>query len=322
MLLATDLHDERGEALAPERTPWAEALASGLPVRHRIIHLTTPSGHARWLSVNAIPVANADPDRRADSVAISLSDVTEHQQAENLKEQFLTVVSHELRTPLTSIRGYLEMMGDEEFDEDDRRMFIASVERNVDRLQRLIGDLTFVASLEDGDGSLEIEPACLAELVGGVAATMRPAAEDAGVDLRVALQAPPVVPCDAHRIEQVFENVIGNAIKFTPGGGTVTIEVWVEGDCAVIEVEDSGIGIAATDRDRIFDRFFRATSAVQDEKQGSGLGLTIAKAVIEAHNGVIDVRSAEGVGTTVRIELPCGAPVPPAASPAQFSANP
>jgi signal transduction histidine kinase len=124
------------------------------------------------------------------------------------------------------------------------------------------------------------------------------------LDLRVELGALPIVTGDRERLSQLIGNLISNAIKFTPAGGRVTVRAFVDGPHAVVEVEDDGIGIPAADQDRLFQRFFRSSTATEQAIPGTGLGLVISRAIAEAHGGTIEVRSEEGAGACFRIELP------------------
>jgi len=230
-------------------------------------------------------------------------------QAERLKDEFFALVSHELRTPLTSIIGYLELVLEDEGGLDaDQRRFLSVVERNSRRLLRLVGDLLFVAQVEAGSLALERGSVELDALAREAVEAARPRAEDNGVTLQHELDPLPPLTGDRDRLAQVFDNLISNALKFTPAGGHVVVRVTSAGHVGVTEVRDTGMGIAAAEQERLFDRFFRSTTATEQAIPGVGLGLTIVKAVVEAHGGTISVSSQEGAGTTFRIELPLSAP--------------
>jgi PAS domain S-box-containing protein len=226
---------------------------------------------------------------------------------DRLKDEFIALVSHELRTPLTSIRGYLELVLEEGADlRDDHLGFLEIVDRNAERLLGLVNDLLAVAQAEAGKlrfdwADVELEP-LLAQCVEAA----RPAAERAGVRLTFSFdQAEPIV-ADPGRVGQLVDNLVSNAIKFTPAGGCVDVRLRSRCDCVVIEVEDTGPGIASDEQARLFERFFRTRSATNGAVPGTGLGLSIAKAIAEAHGGTIAVESEEGRGTTFRVELPAG----------------
>jgi len=235
-------------------------------------------------------------------------------ELDRLKDEFLSLVSHELRTPLTSIRGYLDLVLDEEAGElnDEQRRFLQAVERNSGRLLRLVGDLLFVAQADAGRLSLERAKVDLAELAAHCVEGAAPTASEKSVTLVLLADSVPPLVGDRGRLAQVLDNLVSNALKFTPEGGTVEVRTRPDGDFVALEVEDTGIGIPAEDQPRLFERFFR--SPVADEKAipGTGLGLAIVKAIVEAHEGRISVESRVGKGTTFRVELPIAAESEPA----------
>jgi PAS domain S-box-containing protein len=253
------------------------------------------------------------------------TDMTEVRAAEQLKDQFVSLISHELRTPLSSILGYLELVLDDEEASltDEQRSFLTTVERNAHRLQRLVGDLLFTAQVEAGRFTLQPEDVDLAAVVRAAEETARVGAAANGVT--VAVDVPEgglIVSGDPVRLGQACDNLVSNAVKFTPAGGEVTLRLstaWrIDGDVvdtrragaepvARLEVSDTGIGIPAGEQSKLFTRFFRASTAQRNAVPGVGLGLTITKAITTAHGGRLDLRSAEGVGTTFTLTLPLAA---------------
>ena len=227
------------------------------------------------------------------------------QEGERLKDEFFALVSHELRTPLTSIIGYLELVldDDEELSEEARR-FLEVVERNAKRLLRLVGDMLFVAQVEAGRLTLESSAVDLDRVAAESVEAARPAAERAGVALT--LDAEPVRPIlgDRDRLGQMLDNLISNALKFTPDGGTVNVTMTSAPEGASVEVSDTGMGIPDAEQQQLFERFFRASSATSNAVPGAGLGLTIVKTIVEAHGGTVRLTSTEGTGTTVHVDLP------------------
>ncbi|HUY51046.1 MAG TPA: PAS domain-containing sensor histidine kinase [Streptosporangiaceae bacterium] len=233
-------------------------------------------------------------------------------ELDRLKDEFIALVSHELRTPLTSIIGYTKLLRDERADGGNARHFTEVIERNAERLLRLVGDLLFLSQIQSGKLGVELRSTDLAGLVAHAVEEGRPEAERKHIDLTLATAAVPRCAVDPTRIAQLLRNLISNAVKFTPDGGKVEVGLGTEEDQAVLTVADTGIGIPAADRERIFERFFRTATATREVIPGTGLGLTITKAIVEAHNGTISVDSDEGRGSTFTVRLP----LRPAAAPA------
>lgn len=227
-------------------------------------------------------------------------------ELDRLKDEFLSLVSHELRTPLTSIRGYLDLVLDEEAGElnAEQRRFLQAVERNSGRLLRLVGDLLFVAQADAGRLSLEQAKVDLAGLAADCVEGAAPAAAEKSITLVLDATPVPAFVGDRGRLAQVLDNLVSNALKFTPEGGTVEVSTKLTGNRVSIEVSDTGIGIPVADQPRLFERFFRSSVAEDQAIPGTGLGLAIVKAIVEAHGGEIMLDSKEGRGTTFRVDLP------------------
>ena len=226
-------------------------------------------------------------------------------ELDRMKDDFVASVSHELRTPLTSINGYLDLMleDDEDFPATQRQ-YLGVVRRNSERLLRLVGDLLFVAQVDAGRISLEMTAVDLTGLVADAVEGVRPVAEEKHLELVADVEPIEIPQADALRLGQVLDNVLSNAVKFTPAEGSVSVRAFLDGPHAVVEVEDTGMGIAPEDQARLFDRFFRTAAAGHMAIPGTGLGLAIAKAIVEGHDGTISLASEPGQGTTVRLELP------------------
>jgi signal transduction histidine kinase len=257
----------------------------------------------------------------AESVQRLLAEQNERlRELDRLKDEFVSLVSHELRTPLTSIRGYVELMLAEELNDDQRR-FLAIVDRNSERLLHLVSDLLFLAQIEAGKLAIEVGSLDLKKVVNECIEASAAVADANGVELRAEIERLPKVEGDRARLHQVLDNLLSNALKFTPSGGRVDVRLKRAGDTAVLEVADSGLGIPEGEQARLFERFFRSTSAMENAIPGTGLGLTITKAIVERHGGRIDIESAEGAGTTVRVHLPLRAAKPADAPPAQLASS-
>jgi len=227
---------------------------------------------------------------------------------DRLKDEFVASVSHELRTPLTSIRGFLELMRDDGVLETERDDMLEIVDRNAGRLLGLVNDLLFAAQVAAGKPiSLAAEGLDLATIIIEAAAAAAPSAESGRVTLTVDTQPAPL-HCDAMRIGQVVDNLISNAIKFTPPGGTVHVTLSPGENEVLLTVSDTGIGIADDEQSDLFSQFYRAKAAMKGAIPGTGLGLSIAKSIVDAHGGTISFESSAGAGSTFVVALPC-APV-------------
>ncbi|HSP71797.1 MAG TPA: HAMP domain-containing sensor histidine kinase, partial [Gaiellaceae bacterium] len=225
-------------------------------------------------------------------------------ELDRLKDEFVSLVSHDLRTPLTSISGYVELLLESERLDDESRGFLDVVDRNTNRLLHLVDDLLFVARVAAGRLELELTEVDLGAVAEHCVDTARPRASSAGIELELVLDGGAAATGEPHRLSQLLDNLVSNALKFTPDGGRVRVRVGREGPSAVVEVSDTGIGIPPEERAHLFERFYRAPAAVERQIQGTGLGLHIAKAIVDAHGGRISVAPHEGPGTTFRVELP------------------
>lgn len=218
----------------------------------------------------------------------------------HVQQRFVADVSHELRTPLTAIRGNIDLVKRYGADKES----LEAIEGEVERMSRLVSDLLLLARADYGGLKLELVPLDLDTTISDVYRTMRVLAKDRSLTVSIRDFEPVRILGDADRLTQLFLNLLGNAFKFTPEGGTITINLRRTVDDAVIEVSDTGIGIAPEDLPRIFDRFYQADPARVRKGEGSGLGLSIAKWVVEAHGGRIAVSSEVGKGTTFTVHIP------------------
>jgi signal transduction histidine kinase len=227
-------------------------------------------------------------------------------EANRLKTEFVSMVSHELRTPLTAIQGFVDLLAEgADIPDRERHECLASVKRNAERLLILINDLLDLSRIEAGRVDLHCAAIDLGPLVEGVARSLRPLIDGKRQVLTLELEdAPSMVWADADRVIQILTNLISNASKYTPEGGSITVTARRAGDFAHIDIRDTGIGLSAEQQGQLFTRFFRAQHRGPDRAGGTGLGLVITKLLVELHGGQISVSSAPERGSTFSFSLP------------------
>jgi signal transduction histidine kinase/ActR/RegA family two-component response regulator len=226
--------------------------------------------------------------------------------ASRAKDDFLATLSHELRTPMTAILGWAGMLRSGRLGAAEREQAMDVIQRNARIQRQLIDELLDVSRIVAGKLELDIAPTDVRDIVGAAAETMRPAADAKGVALDcAACDSPVIVDADSARLQQVFVNLLGNAVKFTPSGGRVEVAVEVSGDRATVSVRDTGRGIDPAFLPHIFDRFRQASAAGTTSRGGLGLGLAIAHHLVRLHGGTIRAESAgEGQGARFAVTLP------------------
>jgi len=226
-------------------------------------------------------------------------------KVDEARNQFLAIVSHELRTPLTSIVSFSELIrGEAEGLTADGIRFLDIIERNADRLHRLVGDLLMLDRLEAGALPLDLAPVSIADLAAEAVRSASAAAAKQGISIDVATGKGPAVPGDHRRLMQVLDNLIANAVKFSPRNRRVHVKAAYDGSQWRIDVTDSGIGIPPEEVGRLFSRFVRASNARTAGLPGTGLGLSVVKVLVEMHGGHVEVKSTLGRGSTFSVYLP------------------
>lgn len=234
-----------------------------------------------------------------------LREVTHAEELRGQPEQILAVASHELRTPLTSILSFAELLrGEADGLGPDGLHFLDVIERNADRLHRLTGDLMVLSGLESGMLPLDLTAISIPALVSEAVRAAVPIAAQQDVTIHLDASDGPSARGDYRRLLQVFDNLIGNAVKFSHGGGLVRITAACEGDFWRIDVSDAGIGIPPDEVGRLFTPFVRGSNARVAGVPGSGLGLSVVKAIIDRHHGRVDVDSRLAAGTTFTVRIP------------------
>ncbi|GIF43951.1 ATP-binding protein [Actinoplanes xinjiangensis] len=237
--------------------------------------------------------------RRAEELAIELA---------HTKDEFLAMVTHELRNPLSVITGTAALLDDEldDLTREEQRQYLQILLRNAERLSIMADDLLDLARLESGHLAITPAPTDLTAIIEQAVEAAAATVEDKQLTVTVDLPERLELYADGHRLRQVADNLIGNAIKYTPAGGAITITAGADGAAQMITwtVADTGIGIPASERPRLFRRFYRASTAVDRRIPGTGLGLVITRAIIERHHGTISLADDQGPGTTFVVRLP------------------
>jgi signal transduction histidine kinase len=250
-------------------------------------------------------------------------DITREIEADRLKTEFIGTMSHELRTPMTAIKGFTQLlaMGGLGPLNDTQREFVGTIHANTERMIALINDVLDITKIESGSVDLEWRSLHMAETLSGVMSELQPVINARGHELSISIPPGlPLVRADAHRLHQILFNLISNAVKYTPRGG----KIWVEAHEAALaelpghvrssilpdrryaqmNIRDTGVGIAAEDVGRIFDRFYRTENPLKIEAGGTGLGLSLVKPLVELLGGRVWVESTPGEGSTFSFVLP------------------
>jgi two-component system phosphate regulon sensor histidine kinase PhoR len=287
----------------PDVLEVARAARDGGPVRHPV-ELRAPNGGRAWLQV----VATQLPTGRR--ILVLLQDVTELRHAETIRRDFVANVSHELKTPVAALKALVETLEagalhDPECGPD----FLRRMHVEVDGLAQLVTELLELARIEAGKLELDLRTCRMDQLTWDALERIRPYAARVGLDVGAGLIEPDLyVTADPRQISQVLSNLLSNAVKFTPPGGTIQLGACRDGTSIEVTVRDSGVGIAAHELIRVFERFYKTDPSRTGS--GTGLGLAICKHVVQAHGGTISAESdGPGRGATFRFSLPVAAEI-------------
>jgi len=290
VMRVVEVSDALGEAMRQNRVRVSEVRIPS-PQKDQVIQLT------------ATPMRGAGDE--IDGAVVVLHDVSDLRLLESVRRDFVANISHELKTPLTAIRGLVEtLIDDGGMDRDTHDRFIEKIRDQSTRLTNIVSDLLTLSRLESGPGGLRFESMDLRDTVGESCRTQVHAAETKQVVLASDVPDTPVtIDGDAEAMRELVDNLVSNAIKYTPSGGKVDVRLKTEGASAVLEVADTGIGIPPEEQSRIFERFYRVDKARSRQLGGTGLGLSIVKHVALAHGGNVSLKSAPGRGSTFRVQL-------------------
>lgn len=256
----------------------------------------------RNFSVTAAPVRATE----ANGAVLVLHDITELRRLERVRRDFVANVSHEFKTPLTAIQGFAETLLSGALDDKaNRERFVEIIREHARRLARLTDDLLKLSRIEAGRLELQIRPIRVQALVNGCVETALLKAQAKGLQIHVDLQDnAPEVRGDGAQLGEVLQNLLDNALQYTPSGGQIEVKARSNGGGVTFTVTDTGIGIPQSDLERIFERFYRVDAARSREAGGTGLGLAIARHIVEAHGGRIWVESAVGQGSRFHFRIP------------------
>lgn len=261
----------------------------------------------KYYLANVVPLDSPEKE-----IIVVMFNITEFKKLENIKADFIANVSHELRTPLTAIKGYTETLEEEAFeDPQEQKHFLKIIKRHADRLINIVSDLLVLSEVEgrdvlsDQNETGDLEDVNIDEVIRSSLEALKSKAIEKG--LKVSFKQSPrdnIITASRFLLEQMFINLIDNAVKYTPDHGEIGIEIIDQGKDLVIEIYDTGIGIPKDSLPRIFERFYRVDKTRSRKMGGTGLGLSIVKHIVIVHGGKIDVKSEEGKGSTFCISLP------------------
>jgi len=298
-----------------EETDVLTKIRAGVPVDHFETIRRRKDGELINISLTVSPIRDgtgritgASKIARDVTTQRRLQDQLEH--ASRMKDEFLAVLSHELRTPLNTVVGYARMLRRDEprMGGELRERALDALERNAESLARLVNDVLDTSRIVTGKLRLTLEECAVDSVIDDAVDTVRPTAEAKGIRIHVQIERGFTVLGDRDRIQQVVWNLLSNAIKFTPAGGSVTVVLRRHALGVAVSVTDTGIGIAKTDLPYVFQRFWQAHTGTSREYSGLGIGLALARHLVELHGGTIAVESpGPGRGSTFTVTLPIAA---------------
>jgi PAS domain S-box-containing protein len=299
------LQDEGGNPVPPESRATQKVLLTGKPVYSSVNYYVRRDGTRFPVGTTAAPVVM---EGKTVGVIAVFRDITTEKEIDRAKTEFVSLASHQLRTPLSAIKWYAEMLADGDAGalNVEQAEFVHNLYQSNERMIELVNSLLNISRLELGKIKIEPVETDLGQLAADSLKELEPkvATKKQKVILNVDSGVPKVM-VDPKLIRQVYANLLTNAVKYTPEGGSITVEIAKKGDEVVSRVTDTGYGIPAEDKKRIFERFYRAQNIQKVDAEGTGLGLYLVKAIIESSNGKVWFESEENKGTTFWISLPC-----------------
>lgn len=296
--------DRMGNDLGLEDSPILQAFA-GQPVINREMLISARDGQRFNVAVTASCVRSSKGE--PTNGILNVRDITRERQQEEQRSTFISVISHELQTPIAIIKGYASTLArsdaQAQLNPNALHRRLTAIEEEADRLNKLVGNLLYASRIQAGGLHMDIAPLDLANLITVV--TQRLLAKSPGVE--VAVDIPPnlsTVMADRDRIEEVLQNLLDNAVKYSPRQRMISVACRATGDEVIVSISDTGMGIALREQEQIFDRFHRVGDAMTQVTPGAGLGLYICRAIVEAHGGHIWVESTLHQGSTFSFSLP------------------
>lgn len=290
-----------GRPMAAQDLPETRALTAKTAVAENLLAFSPRAGHDLTFRATAAPIRDASG--RIVGAVVVIRDITELVELDRLKDEFIRAAAHELKTPVAIMKGYAEaLLRVPKMQPDRRERMLEAIDHGADRITRLIDDLLDISQLQLGQIEFHKVPVDLTELVRSAIAEMAPSAPTH--NLRLLKADPAVVQGDKDRLKQVVRHLIGNAIKYSPKGGNVDINVTTRNGQAIVSVRDYGIGIPRDRQARIFERFYRAHAGTPYDYAGMGVGLYISREIVRGHGGRIWFESEPGKGSTFHFALP------------------
>ena len=296
--------DEDGNNLCADRCPFMEYLQTGEPPPTQVAFIRTTDNRRVPVATSVAAVKDAGGNIIARVEVFR--DISKEREIDRMKTNFVSAISHELRTPLASIQGFAEMLIDEDFeDEETAKEYLEIIVEESERLGKLIGNVLDLNNIESGKIKMDKTRLSLLDVIEGTVSLFSQQAEESNIkiDVKVA-DSLPRVEADEDMITQVMENLISNAIKYSPDGGLVTIKATVEANFVNVSVSDTGIGIPPDALDKVFERFYRVDDDRVRVAGGTGLGLALVKEMIEKHGGSIGLESELSKGSIFTFRLP------------------